>query len=153
MAITHTARNIGQINVQIVFYIPSSITQTHEFKLITQEDSMESVKVSAKKFMNTYLVPSQVVGVSFFEDDHPNDEKNMWHASVFHKGSSSTEVAKPQEIKGDIYRQAHFSCDHCWDDVYDKVLHHICDNGIEDTRFVISTANSTTDTPFTATVT
>ena len=58
VAITHTARNIGQINVQILFYVPSSVSQTHGYKLITNTSSMESIKKETSAFMNTYLVPS-----------------------------------------------------------------------------------------------
>jgi hypothetical protein len=55
------------------------------------------VITEALHYMNDYVVPSNLVSLSIFEDDHPNP-KNFYHAVVYHKGEGQTPVTHPADI-------------------------------------------------------
>lgn len=92
VALTHTARNIGQINIQILFYLPGRggrNTYTAKHFETKGQDDISLVLDQALLYVNTYVTPQNLVSFSVFEDDHPCPNK-FYHVVVLHKGAEPT---------------------------------------------------------------
>ena len=83
--------------------MPNSVTVGYEFKTLTSNKSMSDLRVQVDAFLNTFVKPSQIVGISYQEEDHPNNEINEFLAFVCFTGSADSEVSKPTDIQGKIF--------------------------------------------------
>jgi hypothetical protein len=72
VALTHTARNIGQINVEILWYIPSQSSHEYTAKRFESHSTIEEVTNQAAQYLNEFVAPHMLNSISIFEEDHPN---------------------------------------------------------------------------------
>ena len=113
---THTARNIGQINIQIVWYIPSSDANAYTCKHLSNRGDLNTLLNEAKTYLNTYVAPHHLVSISVFEDDHPCPDK-LFHAVVLHKGSDHNPLQPSSDIHGSLYDLESFTSQEGWEEV------------------------------------
>jgi hypothetical protein len=79
ISLTYTARNLGQINIQVFWYLPESDdkrrenpSQGYTFKHFTSKSGYQGAIDQATGYLNQWVAPHKLVSVSAFEDDHPN---------------------------------------------------------------------------------
>lgn len=140
LALTHTARNIGQINIQILWYIPSKNHNDYTCKHFTSLGDLNGLLNQALLYCNTFVAPHNLVSISIFEDDHPCP-KQHYHVVVYHKGFATRPLDKPVDIQGDIYSLKQVSADG-WEDAMDQALNVVESSGTEQTKFTCSAYNS-----------
>lgn len=110
LSLTHTPRNIGQINIQIMWYIPGQQRTTYAFKHFQDKGDLQQVLYDSVNFLNGHVAPHNLVSISVFEDDHPCPNKH-YHAVIYYKGDGVTPLNKPKDIQGDIYTLHQFESD------------------------------------------
>ena len=73
LSLTHTARNIGQVNIQILWFLPGNeqSPQTYTVKHFYHMKREDATK-QAIAYLNSYVAPHRLVNISTFEEDHPN---------------------------------------------------------------------------------
>ena len=103
ISLTYTARNLGQINIQVIWYLPSATPdrQGYTFKHFTSKQGHADALQQALTYMNTWVAPQRLVSVSAFEDDHPNTIKQLFHVVVLVKGAISSDAVTNQSAGGD----------------------------------------------------
>lgn len=84
MSLNHTPRNIGQMNVQILWYTHSTSSTQYRVKHLQLKGSWYDLAEEATNYLNTYIAPHNLVSISVFEDDHP-DLKNLHHIVIMHR--------------------------------------------------------------------
>jgi hypothetical protein len=98
ISLTHTPRNIGQINIQILWYIPTSQSSRYTAKHFQKKGGdINEVFNEALAYLNGFVAPASLVSVSVFEDDHPCPA-NHYHVVVYHKGEGIAPLEKPADI-------------------------------------------------------
>ena len=102
ISLTHTARNIGQINIQILWYIPSLNWNTYTCKHLSNHGDYDGLLSEAVHYLNDHVAPHNLVSFSAFEDDHPCP-KQQFHVVIYHKGDGIKPLIKPADIQGNIY--------------------------------------------------
>lgn len=143
IALTHTPRNLGQMNVQILWYLPSTASYSFKIKHITNEfANWDTLLEDTVKYLNTYIAPHQLLALSIFEDDHPCDN-DLYHSVVAHKGSDATPLVKGEDIKGDIYKLKIYRQNSTWEDILHRVTLDMEHIGTEQNKFLIATSNNT----------
>ena len=100
---------------------------------------MEDVREQILKLMNDKLVPTQLIGISFQEEDHPNTYEN-YKGLVMHFGDCLEVVPKHEEIKGPVFNQHHIESNVDWSDCYSTIGKFIEERS-DTSNFVISTYN------------
>lgn len=86
------------MNVQIMWYLPSTASYSTKVKHITNEyANWETLLHDTMKYLNTYVAPHQLLSLSIFEDDHPNANK-LLHSVITHKGDEATPIQKGEDI-------------------------------------------------------
>ena len=74
LSLTHTARNIGQVNIQVLWFLPATPTspKSYTYKHIVSQKSQEDAIEQARLYLDEWVPPHRLVSVSAFEEDHPN---------------------------------------------------------------------------------
>lgn len=143
VALSHTPRSLGQMNVQILWYLPNANNTTYKVKHFSAKDEsfVELIKESLD-YLNLYIAPHQLASVSIFEDDHPNDQK-LKHVVILHKGNDLTPLVKSEDIKGDLYHSKIYQDTMGWDSLVARICYDIENAGVEENRFGVATTNYT----------
>lgn len=146
VALTHTPRNIGQINIQILFYLPTGGRSDYTAKHFqTKGQDLSLVLDQAMLYLNTFIQPHNLVSFSVFEDDHPCPDK-FYHVVVLHKGGEPTApFARSEEIRGDVYRLETRQSQDGWERQIYEVCMGIENRGVSEHKFLISTYNYSDD--------
>lgn len=73
LSLTHTPRNIGQVNIQILWFLPANPAspQSYTYKHITSQTQQDAIE-QARLYLDEWVPPHRLVSVSAFEEDHPN---------------------------------------------------------------------------------
>ena len=103
ISLTHTARNIGQVNIQILWFLPgndqSPKTYTVKHFFSTKRDETVS---QAIKYLDSFVAPHRLVNVSTFEEDHPN--KSVYNIVTIARGDDPVDAQdKKDDSIGKIY--------------------------------------------------
>lgn len=102
VSLTHTAKNIGQINIQILWFLPPSVNspQTYTYKRFTsQKDSKEAFE-KARLYLDEWVPPHRLVNVSAFEEDHPN-QGGIFNVVVLVRGTIEKPIQPPVGERND----------------------------------------------------
>lgn len=88
VALTQTPRNIGQINISILWFLPPHPAYSFEnftYKRFTSTGSLKEAVTEATAYLEEWVPPHRLVSVSCFEDDHPALNK-IFHVVVYLRG-------------------------------------------------------------------
>ena len=94
VSLTHTPKGVGQLCNQVMWFTreqgqgPYNITAFSD-----RSGDLKSLIEKTRSWLNKFIAPHQLVGVSFFENSHPNDDDKTVHAVVTH-----TAGADPQPL-------------------------------------------------------
>jgi hypothetical protein len=139
IAVSHTARGSG-VDIQTIWYIPSSLSTAYSFHVFESNKSMDDLREKADKYLNTYINPNQIVGLSFQEEDHPNTILNEFLGVLMYTGTVGEPVVRPETVKGTIFQQKFIDSFSGWEELYASVQDFV--GGLNDTHhFIISTSN------------
>lgn len=141
VAFTHTARNIGQINVEIIWYLPSSLNYEYTARRFESRSSMDEVVNMASDYLNQFVAPHQLNSISVFEEDHPNAVPH-YHAVVFHKGTGEVATVKPEGVSK-IYDVKVFIGKQGLENELVSVCKEVERQGFEQIRMIFTTLNVT----------
>src|SRR5687768_8893175 len=126
-----------------MWYLPSSTSYYMKCKHFTNNESnWDALLRDVMKYLNTYIAPHQLISISIFEEDHPNNH-GLINAIVTHKGDDSAPLNKPEDIQGDIYRLKFYSQCKSWDEIVQKACNEMDHLGVEENRFQVATSNYT----------
>jgi hypothetical protein len=141
LQLTHTPRNLGQINIQILWYLPASekLPATPVAKHFVNKGNIEALQEEARAYLNEYVSPSNLLSYSVFEDDHPCDNQ-LYHAVAYLKAEPAKPLTKTDDIQGDIYKVKNFTS-HSWENAVEQALGFIEGLGLNEYGQQISTQN------------
>lgn len=89
IAYTNTPRNIGQMNISILWYIENkNISNSVRVKHLSRKGHLKELLSEALVYLNTFIQPHNLISVSVFEDDHPNAD-GVYNVAIMHKGDDS----------------------------------------------------------------
>ena len=103
LSLTHTARNIGQVNIQILWFLPGNeqSPQTYTVKHFYHMKREDATR-QAIAYLNSYVAPHRLVNISTFEEDHPN--KSVFNIVTIARGEDPEEAQDAREDSiGKIY--------------------------------------------------
>lgn len=103
ISLTHTARNIGQVNIQILWFLPGNdqSPKTYTVKHFYSLKRDDAVK-QAITYLDSFVAPHRLVNVSTFEEDHPN--KSVFNVVTVARGDDPAEAQdKRDDSIGKIY--------------------------------------------------
>jgi hypothetical protein len=108
LAITYTPRNLGQINIQVIWYLPAKASEPftgYTYKRFSSKNDYQGALDEARAYLNDWVAPHQLVSVAAFEDDHPNTIKQLFHVVVLQRGPGDRGNAShsSEPIVGGIY--------------------------------------------------
>lgn len=83
ISLTHTARNIGQINIQILWYLTSENKIQYTSKHLQGTGDLPALLKEGLEYLNNHVAPHNLVSFSVFEDDHPCP-KQQYHLVIYH---------------------------------------------------------------------
>ncbi len=103
IAYTNTPRNIGQMNISILWYIENkNVSNSVKVKHLTKKGHLKELLNDALAYLNTYIQPHHLISFSVFEEDHPNSD-GTFNVAIMHKGSDSQPFERKGDIIGNIY--------------------------------------------------
>jgi hypothetical protein len=138
LAVSHTARGAG-VDIQCIWYVPSSLSSNFGCHVFKSDKSLQDVREQVLATLNSNVVPTQLVGISFQEEDHPNQYQN-YKGMIMHYGDCEEPVPKHEDIKGPVFNQHHIESNVDWSDCYSTIAKYISETG-DSSNFVISTYN------------
>lgn len=126
IALTNTPRNIGQINIQIVWYITPLANNTsvnvYTYKRFSSKGDSQEALEQAKAYLNEWVAPHNLVSVSVFEEDHPNSTKGIVNVVILQRGAGDKSNASvAADIVGSIYDWKVITNDAGWEVVLSQV--------------------------------
>ena len=146
ISLTHTPRNIGQINIQIVWYITNplesrSSVNVYTFKRFSSKGDYKEALEQARNYLNEWVAPHNLVAVSVFEEDHPNNTKNLVNVVVLQRGTGDKSNASvAADIVGSIYNWKVLTNDASWE----VLLSQVALTSEQSDRATVSTFNWST---------
>ena len=105
IAITHTPKSIGRLNIQILWYLPcNEISVVHLENVENKQGDIERVMKEQMAYLNKKVAPHQIAGFSIFEEMHPCDSREI-NSTVLFKGElcEGGLPLKEKNIIGDVY--------------------------------------------------
>jgi hypothetical protein len=85
-----------------------------------------------------------LIGLSFFEDNHPNTN-GVYHLMIMHKGDDSKPFEKKPDILGDVYGFEIKERNYGQEQVINELGSSMSKKGLDSFRFMFSTSNISSD--------
>lgn len=106
IALAHTPRDIGDSNIQLIFYHECYNKQLYSRHF--RATSWDEVRTQAVNFLDQYIAPHQLISVSLFEDTHPNHSQ---HYNVIVSHTAGESPAALPRVRDQIYSYKWFEGD------------------------------------------
>lgn len=71
ISLTHSPKNIGQLNCYIIWYLPTTDSSACTVKQFSTVGDWNGLLRNVVNYMNSHVIPSQMISLSIFEEDHP----------------------------------------------------------------------------------